>query len=599
MSVHRLEQQGDTTSFVSRDPNDIRDNDYMDIDLRALLEIPLSWWREILLCTVAFAIIGAAIAYYQNSTTPPLYETAADVIIERVINDITLVDSFRTNSDQVNLSSSANNSRREALVLLVTSGAVAEKVAIDLSGLLTEDEQKPATLLRMVSAQAQPGADERTVSSLIRIKVQADQPEKAEAIANSWARQYVSHINSVYNQVPLETYTSIEVQMEQAYAEYVSAQEAFEAFTRDNQLDTLQNQLAQKTLLRTNYLDAQTALTTQIVEQDRATRLKLFNDLVTAQNEAFYTVFAHQSQDKIKRLAELYQANNLTERQLQQAQNLRQQITYSAELSASDALALQLLKTQIYATVEGSNLPAGITIDLGTQGIGAAGNGDLQADVETLIATLEAYITQLQSEITTISQALLAGTGYSFIDQYAANQLAITASPITQTVASENGENKVNNELSAAIMQRYYDLFRIGELAQLSQPTSSMGLTTDLTAMIERLNQEIESINGDLAAESAKQLFLTQQRDLRWNTFNTLSNKVVELQLARTAANTEVRFASAAVTPTTPLPGMNNRMITLAAGVCGLVFSIMAVYIANLFGKRPWFSRQQEKTLAA
>lgn len=590
MSLHRTENQDDSLSLVinpANKNNTSTNDDFVDIDIRQLFTVLLSWWRELLLASIIFAIAGAAFVLYTNITKPPVYETSADVIIARVTNDISLVDSFRTTSEEATLSES-NNARRQALVFLVNSGAVAEKVAIELADILTKAERQPVVLLGMVSAQVPLAADGR-VSSLIRINVQADSPEKAQAIANSWARHYVNHINSVYNQVPVETYTSVEQQKEQAYAEYQKAQDAFVAFAQDNQLEALQNQIEQKSQLRANYLNAQTALTTAIVEQDRSARMKLFNDLVSTQNDVLYTVFAQNSQGKINHLAELYRLTTLTQRQLQQAQNLRQQIATSTEPSSSDALALQLLKTQIYATVEGSSLPSALNITLETPNV--PGGKNLLDEVDALIATLEAYNTQVQTEIATSSVQLLTGTGYSYLEQYAADRLAISTNAITQSATVENANA---SELSAAIYQRYYDLFSIGELAQLSQPGSNTEAATDLSVMIEKLNHEIELLQGQLTVEQAKQLFLTQQRDLQWKTFDTLSNKVVELQLARTAANTEVRFASEAVAPLSPQPGQNTLFIAVGAGVAGFALAMMAIYIANLLGMRPLLANLQQ-----
>jgi hypothetical protein len=397
----------------------------------------------------------------------------------------------------------------------------------------------------------------------------------------------VTHINSVYNQVPNETFESVEAERQQVNADYLAAQQALETFIAQNRMDDLRNQIDQKSALRANFQQAQTSLITTVVDQDQAARLKFFNDLVSTQTEALYQVFNHQVQEQLGDLSQLYQARDQTERQLALAQNLKQQLQADTELQAGTALALQLLKTQVYATVEGSSLPGGLTIDLGSSL--AEGNVDAQADVDALIDTLETYSAQLDQEIETLSEQLLAGEGYDFVDRYTPENLMITTAA-TQTMTNST---TLQNQLAAAIYDRYLDLFRVSELAQLGGSEAGEGGATEIASIIEKLTQEIQTLQAALAAEESKQLLLTQQRDLMWNTYNTLSNKVVELQLARTAANTEVRLGSPAVTPIAPIPGVSLLLVTAMAGALGFIFAVFAVAIAHLMGRRPWLSKTQ------
>ncbi len=164
-------QRVDTLKSASPEATTVDDSDF---DLRPYLKVLFLWWREIALVALVTAIIGAAFVVALRVVTPPVYETSADVIMDRVVSNVNLVDSFTTTTEGSVQATSSGNARREALVHLVRSGAIAEAVIADLDSLLSEDERMPAILLRMVEAEAPIGADSRTISDLIRIKVKAD-----------------------------------------------------------------------------------------------------------------------------------------------------------------------------------------------------------------------------------------------------------------------------------------------------------------------------------------------------------------------------------------------------------------------------------------
>ena len=559
-----------------------------EVDLRRYREILGLWWREIVLLTLGTIIIAIGFVFGSRFIVPPVYETSADIIMSRVVSSVSLVESFRTTTED--MQTSVNDSaRREALVHLVKSGTIAEAVIAELGELLDEVERNPATLLEMIEAEAPTGTDSRTISALIRITVSADNPEKAAAIANAWARHYVSHINSVYNQVPVEIFQSVDSELEKVTAEYDVAQQALEKFVAGNRIAELQNLIDQKIALRTVYQEAQKTLVASLVDQDRVARTKLFTDLVSAQTEATYQVFNHQVQERLENLSQLYTARGLALRQLAQAQSLKQQIEASGDgSSAGTLLALELLKTQVYATIEGSSLPGGLTVDLGS--LLTEGNTDQSADVDALIGALDQYVQQISGEINALSEQLLTGADYEFVDRYTAESLMISTAVTTETLTTLAGES---NELAAAIYERYLDLFKVSEFARLAESGSGSVESPDITLLINDLTQDIQSLQATLAAEQSQELVLTQQRDLAWSTFDTLSNKVVELRLARTAANTEVRFGSPAVAPNEPVAKTSLITVTAIAGVAGLIFGIMMVVVAHLMDWRPWLTKNQ------
>ncbi|MFM7584965.1 MAG: hypothetical protein ACKO9F_19875 [Caldilinea sp.] len=130
------------------------------------------------------------------------------------------------------------------------------------------------------------------------------------------------------------------------------------------------------------------------------------------------------------------------------------------------------------------------------------------------------------------------------------------------------------------------------ELLQLQGLEELPGYTTaatELTTAIDKLEQEIQALTAEREAKQARQLQLTQARDLAWSTYNTLSNKVAEL--ARTASNSEVRFGAPAVEPVAPVRGPSLVMSTALGGLVGLLAGGMLAFLANYMGKAPVLRR--------
>ena len=113
---------------------------------------------------------------------------------------------------------------------LVRSGAIAQAVINELGSSWTEEERVPAALLDRVEAELAPGPDARSPSDLIRIKVTADEPEKAAAIANAWSGYYVDAANAIYGQVPEAVIASVQNEQAETEQRYLDVQEALEAY---------------------------------------------------------------------------------------------------------------------------------------------------------------------------------------------------------------------------------------------------------------------------------------------------------------------------------------------------------------------------------
>jgi uncharacterized protein involved in exopolysaccharide biosynthesis len=136
--------------------------------------------------------------------------------------------------------------------------------------------------------------------------------------------------------------------------------------------------------------------------------------------------------------------------------------------------------------------------------------------------------------------------------------------------------------LRQALDQRLVDLnTKIG--ASNTDLRASQGVTSTLTSTLESLRTS----KAELEAETAKQLQLTQQRDLAWETYKTVSSKVAELNLTRAAASSEVRFGAPAVAPEDAVQDISLVLVIVVGGVLGLVAAIFYTFIANYLGKVP------------
>lgn len=439
-----------------------------EIDLRQYLEVLMRWWREIIVVTT-LAVIFAIIAILAMRTALPLqYVTNAEVAIVRTISDVNFDERFRTSEEELGTDTGSRSARRSALLGLVTTGTVARGVIDDIGTILDENEQIAANLLQMVKAEAVLQAGSRTDSDLIRIVVTADEPEKAAAIADAWARNYVHAVNAIYSQVPDEVLASIQTELTDAENAYLTAQQTLEEFVATNRIDEL---------------------------------------------NAVVTVLQQQvSQEVSLQQALLAQWQKAQER-LNIAETLYDQVEVGGEGAVRSAIpALQTLKISTY----------GMSSD------------------------------QLQIEMRDFPE--------------------LTVEAMLTDIAG------IQSSLEAQIQETE---------AQIAANSNQMRSDTAESEAFQSLLQELRETKATLEAEQARQRQLNQQRDLNWETFRTLSNKVAELNLTRAAASSEVRFGSEAVAPAEPTRRISLSIGVLVAGFIGLFLALMMVIISELVGTRP------------
>jgi uncharacterized protein involved in exopolysaccharide biosynthesis len=111
---------------------------------------------------------------------------------------------------------------------------------------------------------------------------------------------------------------------------------------------------------------------------------------------------------------------------------------------------------------------------------------------------------------------------------------------------------------------------------------------------------EIRELQARIEAETARKNQLEQQRNLHWEAYKALSNKVAELNLTRAASSSEVRFAAPAVPPVDPEERIDILLGAGLAGFVGLFAALMIAFLSDYLGRQPFLGSQnlQGETLA-
>lgn len=231
-----------------------------EIDLRRYVETLFKWWREILFLAILLPLLSALGLLLWGILGSATYEATSSVIIARSTRNAVVNEQFETV-----LIDEYSAELTYALVGLVYSGSIAEKVIAELEDELSDDESGPGELLQKIEAtswNALPNM--RGDSDLIVIAAEADSPKKAAAIANSWAKHYITHVYAIYGQVPNEVIDSMQVELAQTEAVYEQAQTEVNEFLAISPMLMLERQITGTLTIADSLIAAQTRA---IVEQ--------------------------------------------------------------------------------------------------------------------------------------------------------------------------------------------------------------------------------------------------------------------------------------------------------------------------------------------
>jgi uncharacterized protein involved in exopolysaccharide biosynthesis len=583
-----------------------------EIDLRPYLAEIVRRLPLIAGISLLAALITALVLFAWGQMQVPEYKGEASVAIVGMVSDVSFEPRFTTTSDDPTGggSGSAVLTRRNALLALAKSGAIAEAVMQRLGPRLTTEGVTPAHLLQQIDAELPVTSGRSGDSDLIRITALADTPEQAALLATTWAEEYVRYTNSIFGQVPDDLLAAIQNEAVQAQNEYHRTQAALEQFIATSRHDELQRQVAAKEqtiaslqgaqnaaiddLVNTVILGNQTVISATIAAETdsrllalkagQASQQQLLDAYVDALGDGPVLVFQQQAERHQKALQGAFALQRHLEVVLGDTVALQRQVEAGGDSAArSSVTAIQLLKLKAF----GALMPADVgpdqeiqplfttfTVETGTSpDLSAA---EVLADLDALVMTIEQRLSEVENEIGVLSDRLLNGDQYSYLDRN-----------IPETSA-----------LVEAARVRYPELLAPGYLVELlpsrgelNEAELLLGLSglnqqillapeeSLLQPTIMNMEREVTQLKSELEAATAQYLELTEERNLARETLRTLNNKVAELHLTRVASSSAVRFAAPAVLPATPVSGPGLVLPVLMAMLLAFALAVFVLLV--------------------
>ena len=464
-------------------------------------------WQLILICALVLGILVFAFASINNHISPS-YRAVALVASAKTSTIADFGSPITSTTDtQIQLTSGNSTydpqTRLQSFVIQVQNGDIADQVFQEIGPSLnrTKGQEITATdLLGMVSADLIPNTD------TIKISVTNNDPVLAAEIANFWGKAYVDRINVLYGGSSSGTsYLVTESDVTQAKSVYEGAETALDGFVASDK----------------------TAAYNRQVEELSA--------IITLLRGARSTVGNQQVQDHLELLNQAYADRRKNSLFLDNAISLRSAVSVGGEPAAiSNALALTMLKTQIYAAYPGTNtlqvqnLPESLGSNIAT--VNAVG---MVNDLDALISTLQGQLTDLNKQIETLS----------------------------------------SDALNEDYLMNFADA------------------NTPIEKKIEENEQKIRDLNSLISAQTSKLGELTLTRDLAWKSYSALTTKATEIK--STIQNVQVVFAAPAIPPAAPI----ETPATFAAGIGALIGLLFATFVAYAYEFWENFKKRQPEVI--
>ncbi len=221
-------------------------------------------------------------------------------------------------------------------------------------------------------------------------------------------------------------------------------------------------------------------------------------------------------------------------------------------------------------------------------------------ELDALNAVLAERQTTLQSAIDTLSARLLGGDAYAnlFPTDAAGSALvqalqndapAFLNQSVLGSAAVITGTTGADVAAVRPASSDMAQFFPGAELAAAAQAGS-----TGATDVIAAQEEQLRFLRSQLEQENARLNELTKARDLAATTFETVSNKVAELTVSRSAADSEVRFAAPAVAPDRADAGLSWLLMGVLGAAVGLMLGLLVAFIAEAMGGQPFLSRRKQ-----
>lgn len=477
---------------------------------------------------LAITLLCAIAAFSVSSLLPPTYEATANIAMvkEQTTLDLGSAVTTATESDLA-MAGSRFTTRLNTLAQLVNNPVVAERVVNQLSG---EWFAVGAPGLAQLAKQVEGEVTKDT--GLIAIHVRDENPQRAAALASAWAETFVSFANGLYSS-NAGNYDVIVEQLQKSEAEYNSAQAELEEFLKDSRIDALSSAIDERiSMIAQLQADKSAVLTTLY---DRAWD----GDLLEASVDALLAdkIFPSEQQTAVavmERVQALIRDTTLRkqfERQLVDVQRMQNQLNEGGD-PESNALALFLLKSAIFET--SGSLPGNLQLSL--DGPIAQTRETQIADLRALEASLIQQIATLDATITQDYETLTQSTTYGY-----------------EAIAVDDPEDFVN-------------------------------------ATRDGLQAEVQNLRAQLEAQQARERELTAQRDLAWESYQTLARREAELRVDRELPESEVRLATPATVPLEPVSPQRLRNTALA-GAVGAMLGVGVAFLFSYMGQKPFLSK--------
>ncbi|MCX6040908.1 MAG: Wzz/FepE/Etk N-terminal domain-containing protein, partial [Caldilinea sp.] len=450
-----------------------------EIDLRQYLDVLIAWRWEILAIMVLATLVAAGVVLIQRAVTPPVYSATATLAIARTGRDIQFDENFRTTLDAENPA----NTRRIALVGLVTSNAVAEVVAKGLSDAFDEKERAPIQLIKQIEAAAVTAPGSRTEGDLIQITARAGEPEKAAELATTWAKVYVEYANRLYGDVPVQLIESVQNELAQAQVAYDSTQAKLESFLSANGVSSLERRITEKTNLIDSLQQNQLQVMQAYIEQQIAAVKQVADALLKQEIEAKTAAF----EQEVAATKKVFSA--ALEQELRSAETVYN-TALEQELTAKTAVfeqELNAVKTVFDAALQ-QEVTAAETV------YNTALRQELESTQTVLQTALDLELDSTRTLVNTALQQELAAAQKvlnTSLDQELAarSELQWTEESITarrELIAAQFGDQLARLQQSYTTRQRVVRLLDDARslLAQVTEPTQTAAASNALAILL-------------------------------------------------------------------------------------------------------------------
>ena len=490
------------------------DDDEIQIDFGKYIETLVRQWQWIVACALGLGILALALSLLINLASPS-YRAVVLVSSSQTQTNVNFGSAITSTSDIQSAQAAAagaqylydRKARLQSFVSLAQNGAVAEQVLEELGPKLNNKKGEPTTaaaLLRMVSADLISSTD------TIQISVTYSDPVLAAEIANAWGQAYVQQINELYGDSSVGTSSlALQTQIAQNKTAYEKAQMALTSFIAQNKTNEYGRQIDE----------------IQIV--------------VASLRESLSAVANQEVQDRIVRLKQAYADSRQVGLLLDNAVSMRDAVKTGGDAAAiSNALALTMLKTQIYAAFPGTNtlqvqnLPEALGSTIST--VNAAG---MVADLNALISTLKKRQTELNNQIDVLSSEIQKGDNLKYLDN------VMTFSTVDAPIEKRIEENE----------------------------------------------QKIRDLNSLISIQSSALTELTRARDLAWESYKALATKGMEASVSAQTTGSQVIFASPATPPDKKVvrSTINAAMATGVGLLIGIIVAYAYEFWQNYKGRQP------------